>query len=402
MDTFCRDDDAETFGSGFPTMTPSTTRPGRYLLRMAAFLAAVAGVAGALSGGLIHAFLANPALNGLILGVLITGILMNFRQVMLLKPEVSWLESWRRGQPQLSGGRLRLLAPMASMLGERRDRMSLSAMALRSLLDSIAARLDESRELARYFIGLLIFLGLLGTFWGLSLTVGSIGQVIGSLSVSGGDVAATFDQLKAGLEAPLKGMGTAFSTSLFGLAGSLVLGFLDLQAGQAQNAFYNELEEWLAGQTRLGGGGGVGEGDQPMPAYIQALLEQTADSLDNLQRVIARGEESRVAGNTHMRALVDKLSTLTDQMRAEQALMLKLGENQMEMRPLLAKLADSAAGLDDASRGHLRNMDTALARLVDETVSSREELISELRSEFKLLARTMARLSDEPAPPIER
>lgn len=374
------------------------TRPNRYLLRMAAFLAVVAAVAVLLAPGVTRAFMANPGLNGLIVGVFLVGIVLNFRQVMLLKPEVAWLETWRRGQPQLSGGKLRLLTPMATMLGERQGRMSLSAMGLRSLLDSIGARLDEGRELARYFVGLLIFLGLLGTFWGLSRTIGSVSDVISSLSVgTGTDAAAMFERLKTGLELPLGGMGTAFSTSLFGLAGSLVLGFLDLQASQAQNAFYNELEEWLAGQTRLGGGIGGGDGDQPVPAYIQALLEQTADSLDGLQRVIARGEESRISTNNNIRALTDKLSTLTDHMRMEQALMIKLGEAQLEMKPLMAKLAEGSGsgGLDDTARLHLRNMDVALGRLVEDGARGHEELINQLRSEFKFLARTIAALADE-------
>ncbi|CAA7620347.1 flagellar motor protein MotA [Magnetospirillum sp. UT-4] len=372
------------------------TQPRRYLLRMAAFLAAVAAVAALLAPGLLAAFMANPGLNGLIVGVFLVGIAMNFRQVLLLKPEVEWLEGWRRGQPVTSGGRLRLLAPMAGALGERQGRMSLSAVGLRSILDSIAARLDESRELARYFVGLLIFLGLLGTFWGLSRTVGSVGEVIASLSVTGGDAALAFEHLKSGLEAPLSGMGTAFSTSLFGLAGSLVLGFLDLQAGQAQNAFYTELEDWLAGQTRLGGSGPVAEGDQTVPAYIQALLEQTADSLDELQRILARGEESRISTNANIRALTDKLSTLTDHMKAEQALMIKLGEAQLDARPLLARIADQAGGgIDEATKSHIRNMDLALSRLAEDSSRGHEELIAELRSEFKLLARTIAAVAED-------
>ncbi len=370
-------------------------RPRQYLLRMAAFLTAVLVVAVLLAPGLAHAFLANPGLNGLILGVFLVGVVLNFRQVLLLKPEVEWLESWRRGQPASSGGKLRLLGPMAGMLGERQGRMSLSAMGLRSVLDSIAARLDESRELARYFVGLLIFLGLLGTFWGLSRTVGSIGDVIGTLSVTGADAGLAFEKLKAGLEAPLGGMGTAFSTSLFGLAGSLVLGFLDLQAGQAQNAFYNELEEWLAGQTRLGGATLANEGEQAVPAYIQALLEQTADSLDELQRIMARGEESRISTNANIRSLTDRLSTLTDHMKAEQALMIKLGEAQLDMRPLLARIAEGSQGLDESSRNHIRNMDVGVARLVEETARGHDELIAELRSEFKLLARTIAAVAED-------
>ncbi len=375
------------------------TRPNRFLFRMAAFLAAVAAVAVFLYDGLSQAFSHNPPLNGLIYGVFLAGIVLNFRQVLLLRPEVEWLESWRRGQPALSG-QLRLLAPMASMLGDRQGRMNLSAMALRSVLDSIAARLDEQRDLSRYVVGLMIFLGLLGTFWGLSQTVGSVGEVIGSLAVSSNDPAAAFEGLKAGLAKPLNGMGTAFSTSLFGLAGSLALGFLDLQAGQAQNAFYNELEEWLAGQTRIGGTGGpVTLGDdqqQSVPAYIQALLEQTADSLDNLQRVISRGEDNRGSVTTSMTQLAEKLSTLTDHMRAEQSLLLKLGEGQLETRALMARLVEGTGGIDETTRNHIRGMDGSLKRLVDETVSSRQELVSEFRSEIRLLARTIAAIADEP------
>lgn len=379
------------------------TRPSRYLFRMVLFLTAVAAVGAVLAPGLQSAFLANPALNGLILGVFLLGIGLNFRQVLLLKPEVDWLESWMRGQPAPSGGRLRLLGPMAGMLGERQGRMSLSAMGLRSVLDSIGSRLDESRELARYFVGLLIFLGLLGTFWGLSHTVGSVGEVIASLSVGSDAAGAAFDRMKAGLEAPLAGMGTAFSTSLFGLAGSLVLGFLDLQAGQAQNAFYNELEEWLAGQTRLGSSSSIADGDQSVPAYIRALLEQTADSLDGLQRTIARGEESRISANSNIQSLNDRLSTLADQMKVEQSLMLKLGESQLEMRPLLARIAEQSgvgsvnagSGMDDVSRAHLRNMDLAMNRLLEISSRSHDELVGELRAQFKLLARTIAALAED-------
>lgn len=372
-------------------------RPSRYLIRMAAFLIAVGAVGAVLAPGLIAVFMHNPGLNGLIVGVFLVGVIMNFRQVLQLKPEAEWLASWQRGQPALSGGKLRLLAPMATMLGERQGRMSLSAMALRSVLDSISTRLEEGRDLARYFVGLLIFLGLLGTFWGLSRTIGSVGEVISSLSISGADAGAAFERLKTGLEAPLSGMGTAFSTSLLGLSGSLVIGFLDLQAGQAQNVFYNDLEEWLSGQTRLGGSGAaVADGEQPVPVYIQALLEQTADGLDELQRILARGEESRISTNTSIRQLNDKLSTLGDHMRAEQALLIKLGEAQLEMRPLLAKLAEQGqGGLDETSRGHIRNMDVSLGRLVEETAHGHDELISELRAEFKLLARTIAAVADE-------
>ena len=212
------------------------THPRRYLVRMVIFLGAVIVIAGLLSGGIRDAFMANAALNGLIVGVLILGIGYIFRTVFVLTSDVAWLESFRAGQPTLSAApEPRMLAPMAAMLGERTARFSLSAMSMRSLLDGIASRLDESRDISRYLIGLLIFLGLLGTFWGLLQTISSVSDVIATLNVGSGEMGTVFDDLKKGLQAPLSGMGTAFSSSLFGLAGSLVLGFLELQAGQAQN-----------------------------------------------------------------------------------------------------------------------------------------------------------------------
>lgn len=378
------------------------TRSRRYLTRMVLFLAVVALVAAGLFPMLKTAFLSNPALNGLILGVLVVGIGYIFHQVLTLAPEAAWIKNFRQENPGKTSTEAprppRLLAPLAAMLGERRGRVSLSALALRSLLDGIGSRLEESRDISRYLIGLLIFLGLLGTFWGLLETISSVGDVIGSLTIDG-EIATVFDTLKTGLKAPLSGMGTAFSSSLFGLAGSLVVGFLDLQLGQAQNRFYNELEDWLAGHTRVGPAPGLSEGDQAVPAYLQALIEQTADSLENLQRTLARSEENRRSGDSSLLALTEKLSTLTDQMRAEQSLLIKLAEGQMEIRPVLARLADSLggahAGLDEASRTHIRNLDVYMARMLEETAAGRTQIVQELRSEIKLLARTIAALSEE-------
>ena len=333
----------------------------------------------------MNAFHANPALNGLIVGVLVLGIAYSFRQVLTLRREVNWIVNVRTGRPGISvQAAPRLLAPLAAILGEQTRRFRLSALALRSLLDGISARLDEQRDIARYTIGLLIFLGLLGTFWGLLQTIDSVGGVIAGLSVGGdSDLNAVFTNLKAGLQAPLAGMGTAFSSSLFGLAGSLVLGFLELQASQAQNRFFNDLEDWLAGQTRLssgGGGGAVGmDQDQAVPAYVQALLEQTADSLESLQRTIDRGEESRISANQSMAVLAENLSALTDQMRAEQALMEQLAEGQLELRPVLAKLAETRASgnFDEILQQHIRNIDVHLARLMEQLASGRSEMVQD-------------------------
>ena len=376
------------------------TRPQRYLGRMIIFLVIVLLIAGALVGELQSAFLANAALNGAILGVLILGIIYIVRQVLLLRPEVDWIETYRRNEPGLSVQKSpNLLAPMASMLGERSGHISLSAPSMRSLLDSISSRLDESRDISRYLIGLLIFLGLLGTFWGLLETIGSVGATVRNMSLASGDFETLFADLQRGLGAPLSGMATAFSSSLFGLAGSLVLGFLDLQAGQAQNRFYMDLEEWLSSVTRLSSGG-VGEGDQSVPAYVSALLEQTADSLDNLQRVIGRGEDSRTSANATLLQLTDKLATLSDQMRAEQDLMVKLAEAQMEIKPILGRLASSMEqaadrGLDESSRSHLKNLDVYVMRLLEETTQGRKELVEDVRSEIKLLTRTMAGIAEQ-------
>lgn len=373
------------------------TRPRRFVLRMLLFVAAVLAVAAVLHRTLIDAFLATPVLNGLILGVLLLGVIYTFRQVLALEREVEWLETFRRNKPGLAGlGAPRLLAPMASMITEKRDRFTLSATAMRSLLDGIQSRLDETREISRYTVGLLIFLGLLGTFWGLIQTIAAIADVIGGMTVGTGDLPTLFNQLKSGLEAPLRGMGTAFSASLFGLASSLVLGFLDLNAGQAQNRFYMDLEEWLAQATRLSSGAIGGEGEGSVPVYVQALLEQTAENLEGLQRTLARGEEGRMAANQAVIGLTERLGQLTDQMRASQQLLLRMAEGQQELRPVLARLADAQAtgALDDATRAHIRNLELYMARLLEEMIQGRNQVSGEIRSEIKLLARTIAALAE--------
>src|SRR6201993_455986 len=227
--------------------------PRIFLVRMLVFLVLCALVAVVLYKQIVLAFFANPGLNALIGIVLLIGIILAFRQVIRLYPEVSWVNNFRVADPGLAMDRHpTLLAPMAAILGgggERTGRITISQQTMRHLLDSIATRLDEARDISRYMTGLLVFLGLLGTFWGLIETVSSVRDVINGLKV-GGDAGALFDTLKEGLGAPLGGMGISFSSSLFGLAGSLILGFLDLQSSQAQNRFYTDLEDWLATTVR--------------------------------------------------------------------------------------------------------------------------------------------------------
>ncbi|WP_233546100.1 hypothetical protein [Salinibius halmophilus] len=223
------------------------------LLWMSIFLAIVLAVLVAIFPALKTAFLANWVFNSLIASVLLVGIFYCYRQVWALKPEQQWIALFRTGRSGTSLTEPVLLKSLAKHLDEdtKRDRFSMSAMALRTILDGIRARLDESREISRYFISLLVFLGLLGTFWGLLGTIEAVGKVIIQLDINNSNFEQVFTELQAGLLEPLSGMGTAFSSSLLGLGGSLVLGFLDIQSGQAQNRFYDSLEEWLTGLTNL-------------------------------------------------------------------------------------------------------------------------------------------------------
>jgi hypothetical protein len=280
---------------------------------------------------IIQAFFANPGLNALIGLVLLVGIILSFRQVIRLYPEVSWVNNFRVADPGLAVDRYpTLLAPMAAILGgERTGRMTISQQTMRHLLDSIATRLDEARDISRYMTGLLVFLGLLGTFWGLIETVGSVGEVIRDLKV-GGDAGALFDTLKQGLARPLGGMGISFSSSLFGLAGSLILGFLDLQSSQAQNRFYTDLEDWLATTVREYGGGGDSAGGD-----LQGVIER-------LRAMVEEGGGSR--GTTAAMAnLAEAIQGLVAHMRTEQQMIREWadgqGEQNREIKRLLERLA---------------------------------------------------------------
>jgi hypothetical protein len=378
------------------------TSPSRYALRMLVFLVLVGALAAALSPVLIVAFLNNPVLNSLILLILLIGIVWNIRQVVRLTPEVTWLDTYQTARTRLAAlPSPKLLAPMASMLAARESHghgnighFTISATAMRSLLDGIASRLDESRELSRYMTGVLIFLGLLGTFWGLLKTVGSVSDVIGNMTLGGGDMNLMFEQLKSGLAKPLAGMGTAFSASMYGLAGALVLGFLDLTAGQAQNRFFNELEEWLAGLTRLSSGA-LAEGDGSMPVYVQALLEQTAENMEALQAVVTRDEEARGQMRQALLSLNDRLGMLVDTMRANQQLMLRIAETQATLGPALQRLTEVQGG-DEAARTHLRNIEQHMQRLLAETEQGRTRTTTELRNDLRLLTRTVAALAETP------
>jgi hypothetical protein len=221
-------------------------------------------------------------------------------------------------------------------------------------------------------------------------TIRSVGGVVAGLTV-GGDITEAFASLKAGLEQPLAGMGTSFSSSLFGLAGSLVLGFLDLQAGQAQNRFIQGLESWLTGQTRLSSGTGIGSGEDTVPAYVQALLEETAESLGRLERLMARAEENRGQSAGVSVQLVERLGTLADRLKAQETVMMRMAEGEADLRSAIGRLADAAkAGGAEALTGPVRNIEVYLARLIEELSTGRAQSVEEIRSEIRVLARTVA------------
>nr|HPG89822.1 flagellar motor protein MotA [Hyphomicrobium sp.] len=312
---------------GLSPVSRRLTPPGVFLLRMMIFLTLVAFLAAILFEQLQRSLLTNPGLNGLIIGVLALGIIYAFRQVMRLYPEIRWVNAFRISDPGLTiSHKPKLLAPMATMLRDRTGTLSLSTSAMDSFMDSIGSRLDEARDTGRYLVGLLVFLGLLGTFWGLLETIQSVGRAIETLDNKGGDNVQMFSDLKAALNAPLKGMGTAFSSSLLGLAGSLVLGFLELQASQAHNRFYNELEEWLSGITELTP---AGSGSSSSDYVNRQLLGAVVDMQRALEDFTSRLGEQQIAAppvlagaqpahNDDVRDLARGVNQLVNQMRVEQ------------------------------------------------------------------------------------
>ena len=320
------------------TQRPDDFDPNRlsspmvFLWSMLVFLALAGFVAAILGRQVSSAFSTNPGLNGLIIGVLCVGIFLALLQVLRLSREVRWVNAYREGASDFEAmSDPVLLAPMRALIGRRRS-ISLSTHSMRSILDSIATRLDETRDIARYLIGLLVFLGLLGTFWGLLRTIGSIGATIQGLDPgAAGDTAGVLDALKAGLAAPLSGMGTAFSSSLFGLSGSLILGFLDLQIGRAQNRFYTELENWLSSVTDVGS-------DMLLPPTTMRAAE----------------------GNEEIRMLTERLNRLTQEQ----------GSNPRTSAAAMANLAESIQGLVT----HMRSEQQMLRDFVEAQSGEQKEL----------------------------
>jgi len=336
------------------------TNPRRYLLRMIIFLLAIIAGSAGLFQPLSKAFMGNMVINSIILFALMIGIAYIIRQILRLIPEHYWMLDFSKNTPR-AGVVMRpsLLAPVAVIMAEQDGRMNtISAQNMRSVLDGVAVRLDESREISRYMIGLLVFLGLLGTFWGLLSTVQSIGSVVGSIDLSLGDISTMMAQLKNGLDAPLVGMATAFSSSLFGLAGSLVLGFLDLQLGQASGRFYTDVEDWLSNSVRLDN---VAETSGMGPEMVQGISEAAAERMLYLARAIETSEAERSQIAESLRDLTAKLAQFNAHAKSEAV----LSEN-------------------------ISNLEAALIMLAREMKADRNEMTSALTTEIRALSKSLA------------
>lgn len=369
------------------------TNPLRFLIPMGLFLVLVLAAGLFLLPQLEEAFKSNLAINGVIVFVLLAGCIYILRQVARLKPDVDWIENFadRRTNEDKSPP---LLSPLVSLA--RTGELALNPMSLRSLADGIASRLDERRELARYLVALLVFLGLLGTFWGLLGTILAIGQTINGLNVETNDVAAMFEGLKAGLQAPLTGMGTAFSSSLFGLAGSLILGFLDLQLGRAQGRFYNELEDWLANHVipvDMGvpeTGPGVGNAPAAGPsAFMRTIMAQSADSLEAMERRMSKADQER-----------DKLTQTLGALQATLASLDSRSERQAEaqsqaLMQLASAMDKTAAKTDDRTVEALRALQTSVAGLAELQSSGRAQVSDDIQAAATRMGRTIAAIMDD-------
>lgn len=320
-----------------PKMHRTVQTPGVYLWRMLIFLILVGMLISVLYPQLRAAVLNNPGLNGLILFVLGAGIIFAFQQVIRLYPEIRWVNAFRIADPGLAiSHRPVLLAPMATMLRDRTGSLSLSATSMRSIMDSIGSRLDEARDTGRYLVGLLVFLGLLGTFWGLLDTIQSVGKAISALDTRAADSVAMFDELKNGLAAPLRGMGTAFASSLLGLGGSLVLGFLELQANHAHGRFYNQLEEWLSGITDLSTTGSTASDytSHQLSLAVHDMHRAVLELTDRIGQMPAGGPSPEEA----VKDLAKGVDQLVRQMRAEQKVVREWVDEQAQQQTEVASI----------------------------------------------------------------
>ena len=370
------------------------SQPIRQLVTMLVVVVLVAAGAWVINTQVADIFRTNPLLNGFIAGVFFLGVLTCFWQVLILMQSVSWIEDFVRHIPGHENTiPPRLLAPLASLLRSRSKKMQISNSSSRSILDSVATRIDEARDITRYLTNLLIFLGLLGTFYGLATTVPAVVETIRSLAPKEGETGVqVFTKLMGGLESQLGGMGTAFSSSLLGLAGSLVVGLLELFAGHGQNRFYRELEEWLSSITRVSL---ANEGEGSDSGAMAAVLDQMGAQMDALQTLYTQSDITRVMVEDKIDDLSRAISKLADRMETESGQAAALGRIADGQERLIAALtgAEGGAGADAESRMRLRSIDVQLLRILEEISAGRQESIADLRGDLSALTAAIRTLS---------
>jgi hypothetical protein len=376
------------------------SQPVRQIVMML-FVAIVVGAGAYLAASAIFPiFFSNVWLNGAILAVFLIGVVSCFWQVITLVYSVSWIESFASDRPGYEAtSPPTILAPLAALLRSRGSRGQISNSSARSILESVASRIDEAREITRYLSNLLIFLGLLGTFYGLATTVPGVVDTIRALAPKEGETAAqAFESLMGGLGTQLSGMGTAFSSSLLGLAGSLVVGLLELFAGHGQSRFYRELEEWLSSFTRLSFAGGDSEGSSIDQGAVAAVLDQMTEQMDALQTAMAAANSSRTMNDNMLKALADAVEKLGHKVTSDSAgsaALAKIAEGQAKLVALMEKSAPETGleGGDAESRMRLRSIDVQLLRLLEEVAAGRQESVAELRADLAQLTRAVRALS---------
>lgn len=381
--------------------TPQFTQPVRQILVMLVVLGLVVFAGYLLFPSVAPVFLANPYLNGVIMGVFVIGVLACFWQVLQLISSVSWIESYAQDRADHDQFRApRLLASLAGLLRSRGARMQISSGSARSILDSVATRMDEARDITRYIVNLLIFLGLLGTFYGLATTIPGVVDTIRSLNVEEGESGAeVFGQLMDGLEGQLAGMGTAFASSLLGLAGSLVVGLLELFAGHGQNRFYREMEEWLTTITRVGFSSGDGETGGFDQGVVATVLDHMVEQIDSLQGLFVQGETSRAATADKLDNLTGSLRHLTE--RLEQTLDPTDALNRVAdgQERLLTKLSETSEdGIDPESRMRLRSIDVQLLKILEEMSVGRQQSLEQLHGDLGQVTQAVRQLTRERRP----
>jgi len=367
-------------------VTTTFSQPIRAITTMLLVCALVGGGAWLILGQIVEILQTNPVLNGLIALVFLFGVLSCFWQVWILAQSVYWIENFVRGTPGTEAASPpRILAPLAALLRARTARMSISSTSARSIQDSVVQRVDEARDITRYLINLLVFLGLLGTFWGLATTVPAVVETIRSLAPQEGESGLdVFGKLMGGLESQLGGMGTAFSSSLLGLAGSLVLGLLELFAGHGQNRFIRELEEWLTSITRLGY---AGDGEGTDQNALGLLVDHMAQQMEELQALQVQTEANRFHSEMKINELVAAMTTLTDRMDAERgqaALLRRIAEGQEKLIEAL-QAGEGGGGSDPESRMRLRSIDVQLLRILEEMSAGRQETLTDLKTDIAAL-----------------